>query len=47
MHYWKGDKIEYTGKTEYLYGELFYEFVFLEGHKKGQTGVTEKSPPLP
>ena len=40
MEYFKGDKIEYTGKTEILYGQRAYEFRYLEGHKIGTTGWT-------
>jgi len=32
--YFKGDKIQFTGKEEVLYGGLFDEFVYLEGYKK-------------
>jgi hypothetical protein len=34
--YFKGDKIEYTGK---ITPDGFREFTYLEGHKQGQTGV--------
>lgn len=33
--YWKGDLAEYTGKSEVIYGGLFYEYLLLEGHRKG------------
>lgn len=45
MEYFKGDKIEYTGKTDdNLYGKFAYEFIYTEGHKKGQTGWTYNTP---
>ena len=42
--YWKGDKVEYTGKVEQLYGGTFYEIRLLEGHMVGQTKLTPKPP---
>ena len=42
--YRNGDKCEYTGKTVTLHGGLFYEFIWLEGVRKGQTGVTQCAP---
>ena len=44
MNYFKGDKIEYTGKTENLHGKLAYEYLIVEGHLKGQTGWTYNAP---
>ena len=38
--YFRGDEIRYTGNWKILYGQTCYEFVFLEGHKKGETGWT-------
>ena len=35
--YFKGDKAEYTGKSETQHGGLFYEVIMLEGHLKGQS----------
>lgn len=35
--YFQGDAIHHTGRTETLYGGLFYEVVFVEGHRKGET----------
>ena len=34
--YFKGDLAEYTGKTQYAYGGLYYEVRLLEGHQAGQ-----------
>lgn len=42
--YFKGDAIRFTGKTLELHGGLFFEFVYEEGHKKGETGVTQYGP---
>ena len=36
QRYWKGDLVEYTGKTEELHGGFFYEVKILEGHRKGE-----------
>jgi len=38
--YFKGDRIEYTGKMV----DGFHEFEYMEGHKKGQLGVTGTAP---
>ena len=38
--YFKGDRIEYTGKMV----DGFHEFEYMEGHKKGETGVTATAP---
>ena len=35
--YFKGDKAEYTGKSETQFGGIFYEVLMLEGHLKGQS----------
>ena len=42
--YSKGDKAEYTGKSEILYGKVFYEVLLLEGHLKGQIRVVANPP---
>lgn len=42
--YWQGDLCRYTGKSLPLHGALFYEFRFLEGHRIGQMGVTQRPP---
>lgn len=42
--YWKGDKAEYTGQTEELYGGVFYEIRMLEGHQVGQLKLTASAP---
>lgn len=42
--YWKGDKAEYTGKTDCISGGLFYEIRLVEGHLKGQTKWTQREP---
>ena len=34
--YWKDDRAEYTGKSEVIYGGLFYEYKLLTGWKKGK-----------
>ena len=41
--YFKGDLVEATGNEFTKYGETWVEFVFLEGHRKGTTGVTGKN----
>ena len=38
--YSNGDAIRYTGKTHELHGGIWHEFEYLEGAKKGETGVT-------
>ncbi len=40
----KGDKAEYTGRTEKLYGVLWYEVRLLEGHEKGKTKLVKFAP---
>ena len=42
--YWKGDKAEYTGESEIIAGETMYAAVLLEGHRKGETIWTIRSP---
>jgi len=42
--YWKGDLAQYTGKSMTLHGGLFYEFVLLDGHLKGEIKVTMRAP---
>ena len=42
--YFNGDKAEYTGKTEILYGAIGYEAVLVEGHHKGETIWTYRAP---
>ena len=44
--YFKGDKAEYTGKTEELYGGLFYEIKLLEGHLKDHLRLINRSTKL-
>ncbi|NDC49437.1 MAG: hypothetical protein EBZ61_10245, partial [Micrococcales bacterium] len=34
--YWKGDRAEYTGKSEVIYGGLFYEYKLLTGWQEGK-----------
>ena len=41
-HY--GDKAQYTGKTETLYGGIFYEIIWLKGTHKGETSLTRRAP---
>ena len=43
-HYFKGDRCEYTGKSEILHGALCYEFEFMEGHRLAQFGWTYHKP---
>jgi hypothetical protein len=43
-HYFKGDKIKFTGNTKDLHGGTFHEFEYIEGHKKGQLGHTQYGP---
>lgn len=40
-HYINGDAVEYTGNRS---ADGFYEFTYLDGAKKGQTGVTARGP---
>ncbi|MCC7334439.1 MAG: hypothetical protein IT422_05065 [Pirellulaceae bacterium] len=42
--YWRGDRAEFTGKTENLHGGKFYEIEMMEGHMKGQTKVVSYGP---
>jgi hypothetical protein len=42
--YFHGDKAVYTGKTMEIHGGKFYEIKLVEGHLKGQTKVTQRSP---
>lgn len=42
--YHKGDKAQYTGKTEVLHGDVCHEAVLTEGHRKGQTIWTYREP---
>jgi hypothetical protein len=42
--YRNGDKIGYTGISYPLAGMIAFEFVYLDGIKKGETGVTYKAP---
>lgn len=42
--YIKGDKAQYTGHSEMIYGELCYEVILLEGHLKGQKKWTYRAP---
>ena len=39
-----GNEIEYTGNVIHRYGGVFYEFIYLDGPKKGTTGVTIHGP---
>ena len=36
MTTFKGDAAKFTGKSEFLYGKMFYEVEIIEGHLKGQ-----------
>jgi len=42
--YFHGDKAEYTGKSEELYGETAYEIKMIEGHRKGDLLWTYAAP---
>lgn len=42
--YWKGDKVEYTGKSEIYYGRRFFQIRLLEGHLKGELKDTSQCP---
>lgn len=42
--YFRGDKAQYTGKTEEAYGRTWYEIILLEGHNKGKLRLV-KNPP--
>jgi hypothetical protein len=35
--YFNGDAVRFTGKIDILYGGVFYEAVFTEGHRQGET----------
>ncbi len=43
--YRNGCQVEYLGTSQVLHGGLFYDFVWLEGPKAGQAGVTQTPPP--
>jgi hypothetical protein len=46
MHtYFHGDKAEYTGRIQVLYGKVCYEVRVVEGHLKGQFKWTYVEPP--
>lgn len=42
--YWKGDLARYTGKTETVAGQAFYEVEMLEGHLAGQKKLVANAP---
>ena len=42
--YHSGNVIEYTGITMQIAGGLFYEYIIMDGHKKGKKEVTQKAP---
>jgi len=42
--YHAGNKIEYTGLSQVMYGGLFFEYVILDGYKKGMKCWTQRSP---
>jgi hypothetical protein len=42
MAYFHGDLVRFTGPVIERYGRKWHEFVYLEGHKKGQTGHAER-----
>lgn len=42
--YNNGDLAEYTGKSQVIYGAVFFEILMLEGHLKGQIKATVRAP---
>ena len=42
--YYKGNKAEYTGKSEFMYGCWFFQIRILEGRLKGTLKDTSKCP---
>lgn len=42
--FWKGDKAQYTGNSEILYGAVCFEILLLEGNSKGQKKWTYRCP---
>src|SRR5262249_18713624 len=42
--YWKGDRAEYTGKSDEIAGGTFYELELMEGHRKGEKVWTSHAP---
>ena len=44
MTTFKGDAAKFTGKSEFLYGKMFYEIILLEGHLKGQLKLVADAP---
>ena len=42
--YFRGDKAQYTGKSEMFHGERIYELTMIEGHRKGDLLWTGYSP---
>jgi len=42
--FWKGDRAEYTGRSEMCFGALFWELKLLEGHRKGDLVLTNRVP---
>lgn len=42
--YRNGDRIAFTGRSRPIAGGTFYEFTYLDGAKKGETGVTQNAP---
>jgi hypothetical protein len=42
--YSNGDLAEYTGKSQVIYGSVFYEILMLEGHLEGHLKVTVRVP---
>lgn len=39
-----GDKVKYTGNSEFKHGCLWFELLILDGAKKGSLCVTSKCP---
>jgi hypothetical protein len=42
--YSQGDLAEYTGKSQVIYGTVFFEILMLEGHLEGSLKVITRAP---
>jgi hypothetical protein len=42
--WFKGNEVEYTGRSEFLYGALFYEVVVVSGLNRGEVFVIIEAP---
>lgn len=43
-HYFNGDACKWTGAAEEHHNGLFYVYEILEGHRKGETIVSQQKP---